>query len=191
MVNLPSVDDILGDKLTAFAPNTSGIPYFKNGNDCNLEIAKQLYDIGRLFDAMTDLSVVTDAYNKISRVELSYRRMEENPSISLQDTWNTALCLSTRGKAGIGDFTALQSGISRLRSFMYLGKYQIEQAQADAAKAAYLATLIETGAVAFERYGGSIEGLRLTGIVPVKLGKLRLPSPEAYFYWVKTSELMK
>ena len=74
---------------------------------------------------------------------------------------------------------------------MYLGKYQIEQAQADAAKAAYLATLIETGTVAFERYGGSIEGLRLTGIVPVKLGKLRLPSPEAYFYWVKTSELMK
>lgn len=191
MVNLPSVDDILGDKLTAFAPNISGIPYFKNGIDCNLEIAKQLYDIGRLFDAMSDLSVVADAYDNISRVELSYRQMEDNPILSLQDTWNTALCLSTRGKAGMGDFMALQSGISRLRSFMYLGKYQIEQAQADAAKAAYLSMLIKTGATSFERYSGSVEGLWLPGTVPVKLGKLRLPSPEAFFYWVKASELIK
>lgn len=28
-VNLPSKDDLLGDKLTAFAPNTTGIPYIK------------------------------------------------------------------------------------------------------------------------------------------------------------------
>lgn len=147
MVNIPSVNDILGDKLTAFAPNTSGIPYFKGGNDCNLEIIKQLYD--------------------------------------------TALCISTRGAAGQGDFTALQNGISRLRSFMYLGKYQIEQAAADAAKAAYLATLIRQGTTSFDRYDGStVSPLRLTPAVPVKLGKLQLLSPEAYYYWVKTSELL-
>jgi hypothetical protein len=29
MVTMPSVDSITGDKLTAFAPNTIGIPYFK------------------------------------------------------------------------------------------------------------------------------------------------------------------
>ena len=29
LVNIPSLEDILGDKLTAFAPNTTGIPYFK------------------------------------------------------------------------------------------------------------------------------------------------------------------
>lgn len=38
-VNVPSVDCILGDKLTAFAPNTTGIPY---GKDKELEIIKQL-----------------------------------------------------------------------------------------------------------------------------------------------------
>lgn len=138
MINVPSVDDILGDKLTAFAPNTSGIPYFKGTNDCNLEIIKQLYDIGCLFDKMTDLSVVAETYGKISRMELSYRRMEENPIIALQDTRETAMCISTRGSAGTGNFAALQNGISRLRSFMYLGKYQIEQATVDAAKVAYL-----------------------------------------------------
>ncbi|MDD7551600.1 MAG: nucleotidyl transferase AbiEii/AbiGii toxin family protein [Rikenellaceae bacterium] len=37
-VKVPSVDDILADKLTAFAPNTSGIPYFKNGKPKFVEI---------------------------------------------------------------------------------------------------------------------------------------------------------
>ena len=190
MVKVPSVDDILADKLTAFAPNTCGIPYVKGANDCNLEIIKQLYDIGRLFDHMSDLFIVAEAYDKISRVELSYRRLDENPLTSLQDTRETALCLSTRGSAGKGDFNALQNGVTRLRSFMYLGKYQIEQAITDAAKAAYLATLIETGATSFDRYPGTVEGMRLPGSVPTKLGKLRLPSPEAYYYWVKTGELL-
>ena len=49
-VTVPSADDILGDKLTAFAPNTSGIPYIKGDRDCSLEIIKQLYDVGRLFE---------------------------------------------------------------------------------------------------------------------------------------------
>ena len=45
MVNVPSKADMLGDKLTAFAPNTTGIPYFKGEKDCSMEIIKQLVDI--------------------------------------------------------------------------------------------------------------------------------------------------
>src|SRR5690606_3073828 len=41
-VPLPSFESILGDKLTAFAPNTTGILYAKNRP---VEIIKQLYDI--------------------------------------------------------------------------------------------------------------------------------------------------
>lgn len=48
-VHMPSVDCILGDKLTAFAPNTTGIPYGKNKE---LEIIKQLFDVANLFDSM-------------------------------------------------------------------------------------------------------------------------------------------
>ena len=29
LVTVPTIDAITGDKLTAFAPNTIGIPYFK------------------------------------------------------------------------------------------------------------------------------------------------------------------
>ena len=33
MVNLPSYQDMLGDKLTAFAPHTTGIPFFKGESE--------------------------------------------------------------------------------------------------------------------------------------------------------------
>jgi hypothetical protein len=41
-VKTPSFEDILGDKLTAFAPNTTGIPYFKGSSSKSMEIIKQL-----------------------------------------------------------------------------------------------------------------------------------------------------
>ena len=44
-VTLPSVEDILGDTLTAFAPNTTGVLY---GSGTSLEILKQLFDVGEL-----------------------------------------------------------------------------------------------------------------------------------------------
>ncbi|MDR2466676.1 MAG: nucleotidyl transferase AbiEii/AbiGii toxin family protein [Prevotellaceae bacterium] len=48
MVRLPDFNNILGDKLTAFAPNTTGIPYFKSNREMGMEIIKQMYDIGCL-----------------------------------------------------------------------------------------------------------------------------------------------
>ena len=41
--------DILGDKLTAFAPHTTGVPL---GVGKSMEIAKQLFDAATLIDAM-------------------------------------------------------------------------------------------------------------------------------------------
>ncbi len=43
----PAMDCLLGDKLTAFAPHTTGIQF---GKGKELEIAKQLFDVAALFD---------------------------------------------------------------------------------------------------------------------------------------------
>lgn len=188
-VKVPSADDILGDKLTAFAPNTSGIPYFKNGQNRNLEIIKQLYDVGRLFDASTDLACVKTAYGRIIPVEMSYRSLPENPVLALDDTIATAKCLATRGKSGIGDFEALQNGINRLKSFMYLGKYYIEQASADAAKAAYLAAVIKHDLPAIEKFDNSKPLLKTGRKLPAIISKMLMSMPEAYFYWSKYAEI--
>ena len=181
-VNVPSTDDILGDKLTAFAPNTSGIPYFKNGQNRNLEIIKQLYDVGRLFDAATDLDCIKTAYHRIVPVEMSYRSLPIDAVLALDDTIATAKCLATRGKAGNGNFEALQNGINRLKSFMYLGKYYIEQASADAAKAAYLAAVIKHNLSAIEKYDNGKSLLKTEKKLPAIITKMLMSIPDAYFY---------
>jgi hypothetical protein len=187
-VNVPSVNDILGDKLTAFAPNTSGIPYYKNGSPKFVEIIKQLYDIGRLFDNMTDLDTVAATFRRIVPIELSYRHLPSNPFPVYADIRGTALCLATRGKEGAGDFAALQNGVSFIRPFMYRRGYYIEDAILDGAKAAYLATAIETGAKFIRRYDGTVP--ELPSLMHGRISKLKRFLPEAFFYWIQVEMLL-
>ena len=189
-VNVPSVDDILADKLTAFAPNTSGIPYYKNGEPKFVEVIKQLYDVGRLFDNMTDLSIVKSVFDRIIPIELSYKHLSSDPAPVFKDIRDTALCLATRGKAGQGDFDALQKGVNFIRPFMYQGKYHIEDAITDAAKAAYLATVIEKGSDAILRYDAKSSVPSLLPTVSNKLNKLSGILPEAFHYWALISQLL-
>ena len=58
-VLVPSIECILGDKLTAFAPHTIGIPLHA---DKDMEIIKQFYDILTLIDVAKDYSLVRDTY---------------------------------------------------------------------------------------------------------------------------------
>ena len=189
-VRIPSVNDILADKLTAFAPNTSGIPYYKNGDPKFVEIVKQLYDVGRLFDSMTDIEMVKKVFFRIVSIELAYKHLPGDHAPVFQDIRDTALCLATRGKAGNGDFGALQKGVTFIRPFMYQGKYFIEDAINDAAKAAYLATAIEKGASAIQHFNRSSDNPDLLSTVSNKLNKLRGILPEAFFYWTLTSQLL-
>lgn len=193
MVTVPSAEDILGDKLTAFAPNTTGIPYYKNGRSCSMEIAKQLYDVGRLFENVSDLQITTQAFRKIAVVELSYRSLGTDIGQVFNDIRQTALCISTRGKAGEGNFDLIQDGIIRVKSFMYKQRYLIDDAIIDVARAAYLATLIEKGIPEIELYSKNPADIKDLVIQPSftnKLNKLKNNLPEAYYYWAKTSEIL-
>ena len=189
-VKVPSVEDILGDKLTAFAPNTSGIPYTKNGVSRSLEIMKQLYDVGRLFDKAEDISIIKKAYLQLVPVELSYRGLSPDPEMTLDDTVETAKCIISRGKQGIGDFSSLQDGINRLKSFMYQGKYYIENAICDAGKAAYLACIIKFNRNMLEKYDRTLPISSKGTKLPAMVSKLAIANPEAYFYWTRVFEIL-
>ena len=183
MVTVPSTEDILGDKLTAFAPNTTGIPYHKNGKSCSMEIAKQLYDVGRLFENVSDLQITSQVFHKIAAVELSYRSLETNPKLVFNDIRQTALCISTRGKDGEGDFNLIQDGIIRVKPFIYKQRYLIDNAIIDAARAAYMATLIEKGITQMLPYSenpNDIKDLAIRPSLTNKLNKLKSNLPEAY-----------
>lgn len=191
-VKVPSIDDILGDKLTAFAPNTTGIPYFKKGDSKATEIMKQVYDIGRLFDAVENMTITTQSFNRISLVELGYRDLGTDRSIIFEDIRQTAILLATRGKEGLGDFSSLQDGIKRLGNFIYENKYFIEDAIVDSAKAAYAATCIELGLTEIMKYhNDSLSKNETIGaLLSTKLNKLKKTNPEAFFYWLQTERIL-
>ena len=159
-----------------------------------MEIIKQLYDVGRLFENSADIQTTIRSFRRIAAVELSYRSLETSLDRVFDDIRQTALCISTRGKAGEGDFRLIQDGIIRVKSFMYNQRYTIDNAIMDAAKAAYLATLIENDITEKEIYSGNpidVKDLTIQSSLTNRLNKLKAPLPEAYYYWAKTSELLK
>jgi predicted nucleotidyltransferase component of viral defense system len=192
-INVPSFEDILGDKLTAFAPNTTGIPYEKNGHSKAMEIIKQLYDIGNLFDAVENLKIIRGTFKQFAITELAYRNIKTNQGSVLEDIFETALCISTRGLEGKGDFIALQNGVSQIRAFIFSETFQIEKAIIHAAKAAYLSKLIELKKNRLERFENAlqIKDWNIEQPFYTRLNKLKKSNPQAFFYWYKTYELIK
>ena len=166
----------------------TGVPYFKNGKSSSLEIIKQLYDIGRLFERVDDLSITARVFKSIGEIELGYRDLPLDVSIIYDDIRNTALNLSLRGLVDQEKFALLQDGINRFKPFVYTTPYYIENAIVDASKAAYLATLLKFGVMRVEKYSGDLSSLPEMTTVSNwfnKLNKLKKLNPEAYFYWVK------
>ncbi len=185
VVKVPSIGDILGDKLTAFAPNTTGIPYYKNGTSRSTEIMKQVYDIGRLFDVVDNLEITSKSFQRIALVELGYRNLGTDPTVIYEDIRQTALLIATRGLEGNGDFPLLQDGVKRLGAFIFESKYFIEDAVVDSAKAAYAATCIEFGIHYVEKFDFTKVSLdmKIGRALPTRLNKLKKQRPEGFFYW--------
>lgn len=184
-VKVPGYEDILGDKLTAFAPYTSGIPYEKNGVSRAMEIIKQLYDIGSLLPYAEDTAVVSQTFRIFARTELGYRHCEPDIAPVLEDIYQTSLHICTRGNAGKGDLEHLMMGIKQVNNFIFSENYQIDKAIIDASKAAYLSKVIEHGKTSFEKYKeiGQIHDMIIKQPFNTKLNKLKKSNAEAFFYW--------
>lgn len=190
---MPSAEDLLGDKLTAFAPYTTGIPYKRNENSMTMEIMKQLYDIGNLVDVVTDIETIKATYHKIVNVEIAYRNLEKHTSAEvLEDTYQTALCITMRGTDGKGDFEALLKGIESVRGFIFSEVFHLDKAITFAAKAAYISQLIATNAEAIEKFTDpkQVEESIIEQPHNSKLKKLKKSNTEAFFYWWKATQLI-
>ena len=73
-VKTPTIEGLLGDKLTAFAPNTIGVPFeTKNGNSMVMQVVKQLYDIGELFDIANNFNNISIAFKTTYTKEAGYK----------------------------------------------------------------------------------------------------------------------
>lgn len=195
MVKVPGKADMLGDKLTAFAPNTTGIPYFKKEKDCSMEIIKQLFDVASLFDEIDNLIVTSKTFEKFAKVELQYRNLDPANIVQvLDDIYQTSICICLKGQFEPETFKLLQAGIKRIQSFIHSERYNIDSAIVNASKAAYLSVLIDNGIAIVEHFDPkNVEQLRdavIKGPMPTKLNKLKKSSIEAFFYWHKIGEIL-
>jgi hypothetical protein len=179
----PTREGLLGDKLTAFAPNTTGIPYGKNKE---LEIAKQLFDIAVLFDDVTQIRPVAEAFNNIVTKELMYRDLRElTPEDVLLDAFYTAVVVGTHGASSKTGYAELLEGFKKLAAYIYSGLFTLDSAILCASKAAYLSALLVTQADTIDKYNRDSNLSDLSVVNPDynKFNKLKKTNIEAFYYF--------
>ncbi len=192
-VTTPDIDNILGDKLTAFAPETTGVAYERSGRSMSMEIMKQLYDIGSVFEASSDFEATKGAFKEFALEQLKDREIEEDINLVIDDIYDTAQTICTRGKSGKARFEDLKQGIRKVNAFIFSENYHIEKAIINASKAAYLATVIKYDKNEIQKFSDAqdVKDWIIERPFETKLNKLKKSNPEAFFYWYKIYELVK
>lgn len=200
MVTTPDFDNILGDKLTAFAPTTTGIPYIKKDKEMGMEIIKQMYDVGCLFDEIDNVSMVKDVFNAFATVELKYRENTHTISDVLDDTFYTALAICFRKDIQNTNFAVLNNGITSIKSYIFSDSFHLDKAVTYVVKAAYLTILIKYSKEEIIRFNPKVnlKDLEIKQFNPAhplnelnKLNKLKKSNPEAFHYWYQIYKIIQ
>lgn len=138
-VIIPSADCIIGDKLTAFAPHTTGIPL---GVGKELEIMKQMYDVATLADKYESYKDLIESFNQTAATEIFYRGLEIEPKAILEDAIDTAICIASRGTVNPTEYEMYKEGIKGLKTHIYDGKLTGEIAAELACRVIYIAACL-------------------------------------------------
>lgn len=185
-LTLFTIGGLLGDKLTAFAPTTTGILYSKNRP---VEIIKQLFDIGCLYNIVKDLSETTTAFNTVAAQELKYRGLDITHSEVLQDAFEAALTICDRNLKD-PHFQHLAKGIHNIKPHIFY-RFVIEDATVSATKVMLLSTLLRQDFKDAPHTFGAAKDV-VEWLIPTtdynRFNKLKKTNPEAFFYIYKTCE---
>lgn len=177
-VDMPDVNCILGDKMTAFAPHTTGIPL---GCDKDLEVVKQFYDVSTLVEEFDSQELAQGTFNRLVPIEAGYRGIEVCPDDVLSDIISTAHSIGSRGKVGRADYPFLLNGMKALGGHVFSERFSAETAIQLAPKVMYFAECMKRG-LPFPRPKAEY--------LPSKIDKpelrcfraLRVINPSAYAY---------
>lgn len=183
VVKVPIYDCILGDKLTAFAPKSTGILYTKGRP---VEIIKQLYDISFLFDHIKRIELVKESYLQVVKEEIAYRKLDLSYEQVLDDTIDACLTLASRDDQD-PNHVQLRTGVANIANFI-ISRFKIEEAIAAAGKVAYLSLLLKQKEPSTPEYyttPAQIKDGTITHADYQWLNKLKKSNPAAFFYWEK------
>ena len=191
-LKVPTIEGLLGDKLTAFGPNTTGIPLDKRNT---MQFMKQVFDIAGLFDAATDLAEVRAAYEAIFIAENGYRGGRFDLDQALRDGFDTAYCMAQVGLSKAptdGRCELIELGRRQLESHLVGARFRREEMKVAAAKAALLTRAIRMDLdLAEAQYNETRLALLRTFVFPDDLAAVRRLKaiPEAMWYWSLAARL--
>ena len=188
-VEIPTPDCILGDKLTAFAPHTTGILL---GSGKELEIAKQLFDTATLTDYLSDYDLFSETYRTAAREETEFRGKNWSTAYILRDTIEACISIISRGAINKEDYSEYLRGIKSLKNHILLSGYNTDDATWKACKVMYLASCLLSGNP-FRKIDNPEDYIsaRLEGEQYKKLSYVRKQQTDAYAYLVEATKNLK
>lgn len=143
-----------------------------------------------LLDVFTDFNQIGPTYEQIAKAEIAYRGIKSTTTDCLWDTFDTALCLASRGKVNKEEYPLYVKGIRDLRSHVYVENYTPEIAAVRSTKVMYMTVclLFNTEFHQVEDYKEYLDK-KITQEKLIDLRYLRKADPEAYAYVIKTDEI--
>ena len=190
-VTVPTVDCILADKLTAFAPETIGIPLSAEPGKRpkRVEVLKQLFDIGNLFDLCEDINTIRKTYINIAEHEINQINKSLTHFDVLEDTFDYALIIGHNGSLDKEKYNSVQKGFGDFNRFVADLSFDESKAVLAASKTAYLVTLLKSDYSGdIQKYSDSIDMAQW--VIKQKEYKAfndyKFSNPQAFFYWYKT-----
>lgn len=188
-VKMPSIDCLLGDKFTAFAPYTTGIQ-LRTGKD--MEVMKQFYDICTLLEKMSSFENTLNTYKRIAESEINYRGLDISYKESLLDTMKAAIVLAANGKINKDDYEVYKNGTRAVSGHIFAEEYSMPIVSYRAAYVIYMAVclLTETPYEKLEKYDDYVNK-KVTQDEFRGLGIMRKIHPLEYAYIVKADEMLE
>jgi len=142
VVSMPSVHDLLADKLGAFAPTTIGK---KLGEGRDVEVIKQMYDVFFLMKHYSLSPSFDRTYIAMAEAEILRRSLPCNFKAPLVDTIRTSANILTEGKLNPNQYILLKEA---MRKFIYYVRdftFTVESAKTCAIYSIYAALLVLSG----------------------------------------------
>ena len=199
-VKLPTVESLLGDKLTAFAPTTTGVPLRKaDGTPGDVvQVVKQLFDVGLLSESARDGVQVLETYRRAHAAESGYRATQPSYEATLDDTISACLSASpmkAKVRERFPDYPLLLRGYTGMQGHL-TRKFSEEDFRRFAARTAAVAAILRAGrAPNFDalRYAGSTEHIASIRAHTFNntpwdwLDGMKQVNPAAYHCWMQAA----
>jgi len=185
-VKLPTIESILGDKLTVLATKTTGIDY---DSSKELELMKQLYDVDKLFNEAENVNIIRGSFINIANREIKYRRLKEityeDVLEDIKDFCDDIILLNRN------HIEKINTGMRKLTGFIIDNKFLIDvEVLTAASKILYLINIIKKENQTIEKYKENNEILKIN--IPIeyrkRVNRISKYNREAYYYILKSFE---